>query len=34
MDLLLDWMAVFIIIALGVMIKYLKIHWLIAGYPE
>lgn len=32
MDLLIDWMAVFIIIALGVMIKYLKMHWLIAGY--
>lgn len=32
MDLMIDWMAVFIIIALGVMIKYLKMHWLIAGY--
>lgn len=32
MDLLFDWMAVFLIIALGVMIKYLKMHRLIAGY--
>ncbi len=32
MHLLIDWMAVFILIVLGVMVKYLKMHWLIAGY--
>lgn len=32
MDLFIDWLAVIIIIALGIMIKYLKMSWLIAGY--
>ncbi len=32
MEILIDWMAVIIILVLGVMIKYLKMHWLIAGY--
>ena len=31
-EILFDWLAVIIILVLGVMIKYLKMHWLIAGY--
>ena len=32
MDLFVDWLAVLIIVALGIMIKYFKMSWLIAGY--
>ena len=32
MDLFIDWLAVFIIVAVGIMIKYFKMSWLIAGY--
>jgi len=32
MDFFIDWLAVFIIVVLGIMIKYFKMSWLIAGY--